>query len=105
MTVVLEPSSGTTTVVVCDGAGGLLLLMQPDRTGIKTKKLARTFIIASLSNRIANAHCLGNPVVNAVAARGFPNDLVLLTPVGRARVIAAMLKIGRLMAHHEFDHA
>jgi hypothetical protein len=85
MTVVFEPSSGTTTVVVCDGAGGLLLLMQPDRTGIKTKKLARTFIIASLSNRIANAQ--------------------LLTPVGRARVIAAMLKIGRLMAHHEFDHA
>ena len=61
MTVVLEPSSGTTTVVVCEGAGGLLLLMQPDRIGIKTKKIAGTFIVASLSGRRINAYLPRQP--------------------------------------------
>lgn len=66
-TVVLEPSSGTTTVVVCEGAGGLLLLMQADRAGIRINKLTRAFIFTSSSNRTTNGHCLGNPIVNAVA--------------------------------------
>jgi hypothetical protein len=48
ITVVLE-SAGTITVVLFAGAGGLLLLMQPDSTGIRINKLARTFITASLS--------------------------------------------------------
>jgi hypothetical protein len=40
-------SEGTTTVVVFAGAGGLLLLIQPDSTGIaRIIKLARTFITA-----------------------------------------------------------
>jgi hypothetical protein len=44
-------SEGTITVVVFAGAGGLLLLMQPDSTGItRINKLARTVITASLGN-------------------------------------------------------
>jgi hypothetical protein len=52
-TVVLELSSGTTTVVVCEGAGGLLLLMHPVRTGIRINTLAKTFIMISSDNRTA----------------------------------------------------
>jgi hypothetical protein len=55
ITVVLE-SWGTITVVFFAGAGGLLLLIQPDSTGTtRINKLARTFITASLDkNRKAN---------------------------------------------------
>ena len=45
---VVEESAGTTTVVV-RGAGGPPLLMQPESTGIRTNKLAKTFMITSLS--------------------------------------------------------
>jgi hypothetical protein len=46
--VVVEESAGTTIVVV-RGAGGLPLLIQPQSTGIKTNKLAKTFMISSSS--------------------------------------------------------
>lgn len=61
MTVVLE-SEGTTTVVVFVGSGGLLLLMQPDSSGIRKNKLARTFITASLSKTPyrVNTHTLNS---------------------------------------------
>lgn len=59
-------------MVVCDGAGGLLLLMHPDRTGIRINKLARTFIMTPLSSRIANGYCIDSPVVNAMPQKGFP---------------------------------
>ena len=58
-------SEGTITVVVFAGAGGLLLLMQPDSTGItRMNKLARTFITASLSKTAKYEYML-NPELNA----------------------------------------
>jgi hypothetical protein len=48
---VLLSDAGTITVVVFAGAGGLLLLMQPDNIGIaRINTLTRVFITASLSN-------------------------------------------------------
>jgi hypothetical protein len=45
-TTVLE-SAGTITVVVLAGAGGLLLLMQPDIKGVRTNSAASSFMRSS----------------------------------------------------------
>jgi hypothetical protein len=65
-------SAGTITVVVFVGGGGLLLLMQPDSTGITAiNKLARTFIAASLS-KAAKPGSMLNPKLNAAVAPKVP---------------------------------
>lgn len=71
MTVVFE-SAGTITVVVFAGAGGLLLLIHPDSTGITAiNKLARTFIAASLSKAAKSGFIL-NPELNAAGLTEVP---------------------------------
>jgi hypothetical protein len=71
MTVVFE-SEGTITVVVFAGAGGLLLLIQPDSTGITAiNKLARTFIAASLS-KAAHPGSYSTPSLTPRSAPKFP---------------------------------
>jgi hypothetical protein len=74
MTVVLE-SEGTITVVVFSGAGGLLLLIQPDSTGTTAiNKHARTFIAASLS-KAAKSELILNPKLNAAVDCKVPANL------------------------------
>jgi hypothetical protein len=69
MTVVLE-SEGTITVVVFAGAGGLLLLMQPDSTGIRINKLARPPFITASSSKNAKPWEYSTPSLTRGAALG-----------------------------------
>lgn len=98
---VVEESAGTTIVVV-RGAGGPPLLMQPE-SSVRTNKLAKTFMITSLSG----AQCMALRRRPVIKRRGEFAVPFLVGALGArcSCVLPAMFEVGGLMAHHERNHA